>query len=249
MPLYRSDHVEYNIDSGHISIVKDDGQSLPAYWARPNRGTKFPGVVLIHNWWGMTDIIRRMAHTFATTGYYVIIPDLFNGVHPKNHSEAIEAVKNLSDAGWLGIDAALSVLETHHLSNHKVAAVGIGLGGSLAYEAAIKRDDLEVAVAFYGFPHKYFGQFRRANTPILGIYGDKDAIIKPMVVNKLREELAATPIGDQHKIVTLANASHDFVVDAPTEQQRMIVSQAWQAAQDFIRVYAEPPVNTRAKRQ
>jgi len=51
MPLYRSDHVEYNIDSGHISIVKDDGQSLPAYWARPNRGTKFPGVVLIHAVW------------------------------------------------------------------------------------------------------------------------------------------------------------------------------------------------------
>ncbi len=249
MPLYRSDHVEYNIDSGHISIVKDDGQSLPAYWARPNRGTKFPGVVLIHNWWGITDIIRRMAHTFATTGYYVIIPDLFNGAHPQNHHEAIEQVKQLGDAGFLGINAALSVLETHHLSNHKVAAVGIGLGGSLAYEAAIKRDDLEVAVAFYGFPQKYFGRFHEANTPIMGIYGKKDAIITPPVVEKLRQELAATPIADKHKIITLPDAPHDFVIDNPSESQRMIVSDAWQAAQDFIRLYAEPPVNTRAKRQ
>lgn len=241
MPLYRADHVEYNISSGHIQIITDEGKGVPAYWAHPARGTKFPGVALLHNWWGITDVVRRMAHLFAQTGYYVIVPDLFRGALPQNHQEALEQVRKLGDAGFFGIDAALSVLETHHMSTHQVAAVGIGMGGSLAYKAAIKRDDLEVAVAFYGFPGKYFGQFTQSNTPIIGIYGDQDQFIKPDVIQRLRTELAQTPLHDKHKIVTISGAPHDFIVDEPTEAQRQRVSVAWQAAIDFIETYITPP--------
>ncbi len=243
MPLYNADHLEYNVESGHIQIVKDDGSNLPAYWAHPARGTKFPGVALIHNWWGITDIVRRMAQLFAQTGFYVVIPDLFNGARPKTHQEALEAVKKLGDDGYNSIDAALGVLETHHMSNRKVAAVGIGMGGSLAYEAAIKRDDLEVAVAFYGFPQKYFGQFDKSNTPILGVYGDQDTFIKPVVVQKLRDELATTPLKEQHKVVTLAGAAHDFILDNPTDPQRELVGKAWHETIDFIETFIKPPEN------
>jgi carboxymethylenebutenolidase len=241
MPLYRSDHVEYNIESGHIQIIKDDGSSLPAYWAHPARGTRFPGVALIHNWWGITDVVRRMAHLFAQMGYYVVIPDLFNGVHPASHTEALAQVQKLGEGGFMGIDAALGVLESHHMCNSQVAAVGIGMGGSLAFEAAIKCDDLEVAVAFYGYPQKYFGQFSRANTPVLAVYGDQDPFIKPVVVQKLRDELAATPLKDQHKVVTIAGAGHDFIVDTPDQEQRLLIGKAWQHGLDFIETYIKPP--------
>lgn len=243
MPLYKSDHIEYNIESGNITIMKDDGSRVPAYWAHPARGNKFPGVALIHNWWGITPIVRRMAQLFAQTGFYVIIPDLFNGNQPKTHQEALETVKTLGDNVYPAIDAALEVLETHHQCNGKVAAVGIGMGGSLAYEAAIKRDDLEVSVAFYGFPQKYLGQFHQANTPIIGIYGDSDTFIKPIVVNKLKEELANTPLKADHQVVTIPSAAHDFIKDNASEPEREIVGEAWHAALDFIESYIKPPEN------
>jgi len=39
MPLYKTDHIEYNIESGHITIAMETGENLPAYWAHPARGT------------------------------------------------------------------------------------------------------------------------------------------------------------------------------------------------------------------
>jgi carboxymethylenebutenolidase len=247
MPLYKTDHVEYNVTSGHITISMEDGTQLPAYWAHPARGTKFPAVALIHNWWGITAIVRRMAHLFAQTGYYTIIPDLFDGALPKTHEEAAAAVKKLGDNAFPKIDAALSVLENHHMTNRKVAAVGIGMGGTLAYQAAIERDDLEVAVSFYGFPHKFMDQFEGANTPILAVYGSNDQIIKPVVVKRLRETLADTPLAERHKVFMVEGAGHDFIVDRTTENERTHVSVAWQQALDFIETYIEPPAKPKRK--
>lgn len=241
MPLYKSDHVEYQIESGHIMIAMETGGQLPAYWAHPARGTRFPAVALIHNWWGITAIVRRMAHLFAQTGYYVVIPDLFNGALPKNHQEAKKQIELLGEGAFPRIDAALSVLENHHMCNRKVAAVGIGMGGSLAYQAAIERDDLEVAVSFYGFPQKMLGQFHRANTPILGVYGTEDTIVKPVVVKRLQAELAASPLKDQHRIHWVEGAGHDFIADNPTEAQRVKVGKAWETVMQFIETYIEPP--------
>lgn len=244
---YKSDHVEYSIESGHITIAMETGGQLPAYWAHPARGTKFPAVGLIHNWWGITPIVRRMAHLFAQTGYYVVIPDLFNGALPKTHAEAKAEVQKLGSGAFVRIDAALNVLENHHMCNRKVAAVGIGMGGSLAYQAAVERDDLEVAVSFYGFPQKMLGQFHRANTPILGVYGTQDAIIKPVVVERLRQEFGQSPLRDKHRVVTVEGAGHDFIADSPNEAQRAQVGQAWGAAVSFIETYIEPPPKKNAK--
>ncbi|MEL6272977.1 MAG: dienelactone hydrolase family protein, partial [Chloroflexota bacterium] len=116
-------------------------------------------------------------------------------------------------------------------------------GGSLAFESAIKRDDLEVAVAFYGFPHKYFGQFAQSNTPILAVYGDQDKILQPPVIKKLEQELHASPLKSEHRIATIPGAGHDFITDISDPTTRQHVGQAWQAAIDFIEQYIAPPKN------
>ena len=209
MPIYEPDHIEYAIDSGHIQIVTDDGRSLPAYLAHPRVGMRFPGVTLIHDWWGVTPIVRRLANLFAQMGYYVIIPDLFYGKIAKTPKEAMDLVKGLGDDnGYQLVNGALAVLEHHHSCNAYVAAVGIGMGGSLAYEAAIVRGDLEAAVAFSGFPARYFGRFKDSNTPILSFYGENEPHIKPNEINKLKKELGATSLPHQIEIVN--GLGHEF---------------------------------------
>jgi carboxymethylenebutenolidase len=208
MPIYQPNRVEYAITHGHVQIVREDGDPLPAYWSHPDIGGTFPAIALIHDWWGITDVERRLGNLFAQTGYYVIIPDLFNGSLAKTPQEAIGLVEALGDQGYSCVNTSLQALEHHMRSNGSVAAVGLGMGGSLAYEAALKRDDLEAAVAFYGFPQRYLGHFNHANTPILAIFGSDDPYTRPKVIEQLERELAESPV--EHEIVTIPNVARDF---------------------------------------
>lgn len=239
MPIYNPDHVEYRIVNGHIQIVAEDGKQLPAYWAHPAIGSLFPGVALIHDWWGITPLVRRMAHLFAQTGYYVIIPDLFNGQVAATPQDAMKLVEALGDRGFPLVDSALSVLERHHHCNGDVAAVGIGMGGSLAFESAIVRKDLEAAVSYYGFPQRYLGRFKDATTPILAFYGTDEPYVLPNVVERLRQELSEAPL--PHEVVVLQGAGHDFFGDQPSETQRDNGLIAWHKSLTFLEEHLVGP--------
>jgi carboxymethylenebutenolidase len=234
MPFYDPDRVEYAITIGHIQIVMDGGRQLPAYWAHPRRGSLFPGVALIHDWWGLDDSVRRMANMFAQVGFYVIAPDLFDGRRASTPQEAMELVRILGENGYPRIDAALSVLEKHHHCNGYVAAVGMGLGGSLAFEASIRRKDLEAAVSYYGFPQRYFGHFKDANTPILAFYGDGEPHVKPEMIEQLRAELAQSASQVSNQVMVIPTAARDFFSDSATAGNFQAGKMAWKTTIDFL---------------
>jgi carboxymethylenebutenolidase len=242
MPLYDPDHVEYEVTSGHIQIAMEDGTTLPAYWSHPIIGGKFPGIALIHDWWGITPIIRRMTMLFAQVGHYVIVPDLFDGKVATTHAEALALLDSLGNTGYKRADMSLQVLETHRHCNGDVAAVGVGMGGSLAFEAAIVRSNLEAAVAFGGFPQRYLGHFKRAHAPILAFYGSLDAFIPRDLIDKLRAELAAAvPVKLPHEVVMLEGAGHDLFAEDLPEEQRAYGREAWQRTLDFLDEVLEGP--------
>ena len=241
MPVYEPSHVEYGITNGHIQIVDESGMSIPAYWAHPVMGRLFPAVALIHDWWGITPIIRRMAHLFAQSGYYVVVPDLFEGRVANTPQEAMELVRQLGDRGYPRVDAALGALERHHNTNRDVAAIGIGMGGSLAFEAAIVRKDLEAAISFYGFPQRYFGRFADATTPVLAIYGDHEPFIAPDMIGKLRSELSHSTYSLKNEVLILPNTARDFFLDDSNEAFQESSKQAFTATFVFLEQYLKGP--------
>lgn len=243
MPIYDPNRIEYGVTSGHIQIVTEDGRQSPAYWAHPVTGRLFPAIALIHDWWGITPIIRRMANLFAQSGYYVIVPDLFDGRSTQSPVEAMELVKRLGDGGYPRVDAALRVLEDHHNTNRDVAAVGIGMGGSLAYEAAIVRRDMEAAVSFYGFPQRYLGRFHQAVAPILAFYGADEPYITRPVIETLQRELAAAK-GVPHEVVTLPGVGHDFISETATEFTKQQGRAALTRAFAFLETCLRGPIRT-----
>lgn len=243
MPIYDPSRLEYGITTGRIQVVMEGGKQLPAYWAHPVTGRLFPAIALIHDWWGITPIVRRMAHTFAQAGYYVIVPDLFDGQIASTPQDAMELVKRLGDEGYPRVNAALSALEEHSNTNRDVAAVGIGMGGSLAYEAAIVRKDLEAAVSFYGFPQRYLGRFRQAGVPILAYYGAQESFVLPPVVQKLREELASNVRGFKHEVVILEGTNREFLSDEANDQQRETGRQVLNHTLSFLEKYLKGPTH------
>ncbi len=248
MPIYDANHLEYNISSGHIHIVLDDGSQLPAYWAHPTAGARHPAVVLIHDWWGVTPIIRRIVHLFAQTGYYAIVPDLFDGRLAKTPVEAMQCIQTLGDGGFERVDAALKVLAKHHQTTREVAVIGVGMGGSLTFEAAIKRTDLKAAIAIYGFPQRYLGQFSAVQTPLLAIYGRREQHIKPPVIERLRAELQQSPLAAQHEVLLIEGLGHDFIADGLTDDQRQLGRRAWNRTLAFLEQHLKQPKPAAKKR-
>lgn len=208
MPIYEPDHVEYVIATGNMRVVLDDGREMLGYWSHPDIGGLFPGIVLIHDWWGITDLERSIAQLFAQMGHYVIVPDLYDGVVAQTPQEAMKLVEQVGEAGFKRIDSALTALEHHMRCNGAVAAVGFGMGGSLAFEAACTRHDIEAAVAFYGFPHRYIKRIKNAPVPILAFYGTAEPYVTQKVIGMLKEEFEGAP--SQHELVMLPNVARDL---------------------------------------
>src|SRR5690606_10070688 len=102
----------------------------------------------------------------------------------------------------------LRALEAHHRCNRCVAAVGFGLGGTLALEAALTRADLEAAVAFYGFPQRFLGTFATAKAPILAVYGSAEPHVPADVRTQFRTELDAAPLA--HAWLTIDGMGRDI---------------------------------------
>jgi carboxymethylenebutenolidase len=242
MPLYEPSHIEYTIDSGYIQVNLYNGENFPAYWAYPQLGGKFPAIALLHDWWGINTMVRRLANGFAQSGYYVIVPDLFDGQTATTPKEAIALVEALGErTGLQRIYAAIDVVESHHQTNRTTAAVGLGMGGSFAFDMAISRDDIEAAVAFAGFPQRNFGQFRQAKIPILALYGSHEPHVSTKVIDRLKQELNDSSIASGHEVAVIDGLAHEFFSEQFDSAQTLKSSQALKVALQFLEKHLKPP--------
>ena len=118
--MFEASHLQHNIVSGFIQIVSD-GHQLPAFWAHPELGGPFPGLVMLHDRWGMTPHIRAQARRFAEQGYYVIAPDLFNRRTASTLPQADALLAQVGEAALPHVITALNALKTHHKCDGKSA--------------------------------------------------------------------------------------------------------------------------------
>lgn len=232
MPVYNPTRVEYAIVNGRVSIVADDGSVIPAYWSHPDLGSVFPAICIVHDWWGITTTERRLAHLFAQLGYYVMMPDLFHGASTTDPQQAAELIRRYGSQAYTVVDKSLRVLETHNRTNRNVGVVGFGMGGSLAFEAALLRPDLEAAVSFYGLPGRYMGKFKNARAPILAFYGSNEPIVKPDDIAQMRAEMVESAF--PHEVVILPNAARDLFREGVTGAANDPDVIAWEKMLSFL---------------
>jgi carboxymethylenebutenolidase len=229
-----------------MQVVADDGAQFPGYAARPRLGERFPSIVLLHDWWGLNAAVRMLAVRLARAGFYVVAPDLFDGKHAANAREAAALVEEMArQRRFQRVIESLDVLEKHQHSTRRVAVAGIGLGGGMAFRAAIQYPHREAAaVAFSGFPQTYVGKFRDCPVPVLAFYGSHDPLIPHTMVERLRGELAASPLRDQHRVVTIDGGSHELFPEEPTDRQREAGAQAIAQAVTFLNTHLRQSAST-----
>ncbi len=242
-----TDRVEYPITSGYIQVVAE-GHALPAFWAHPDTGGTFPGLVLIHDRWGLVDSVRRLARRFAETGYYVIAPDLLGGHLPQTPDEAQGRADALAETGSPGLAAALEALRTHHRCNGDIAAVGLGMGGTLALSLAVARDDLKAVVVFNGHLEPYRLSLAAAPTPVLGLYADG---VEGMSAERAAELESGPGEAARHRFVVYAGVGRDFFDEHSADHAPAVADEAWGRVLDFLQArltHPSQPPDIRQKR-
>jgi len=96
-----------------IQFKRPDGKTCPGYLAPPKAGSSAPGFVVIQEWWGLNDQIKKTADRLAEAGYRALVPDFYRGKVTKAADEANHLMTNLNfpDAAGQDIRGAVQYLK------------------------------------------------------------------------------------------------------------------------------------------
>ena len=227
-------------------IYTHDDATLEGYLAvDATVSGKRPGVLVIHQWRGLSDNERMRADMLAELGYVALAADVYGqGIRPKNSDEAREqAMKYYTDRDLFRarLAAGLAELKRHpQVDPDRVAVIGYCFGGAASLELARSGAELAGAVSFHG----------NLDTPlpagpddvkgkILVCHGAVDPYVSPEHVTEFVEEMEAA--GVDYQLVMYAGAVHAFTQTSAGDDPKRGVAynaaadrRSWQHMQDFF---------------
>ncbi len=192
-----------------VAIPLDDDSSLEAELFLPRSAGPHPGVLVLHESFGLNDDMRRIASRFADEGYVALVPNLFS------HGSRIvclsrvmsDMVRGAVDREIADILAARAVLaERSDVDPRRIAVAGFCLGGGFALIAATKPGFRAAAVNYGDVPKD------RAKLdgvcPVVASFGGRDKLFGRNMAERLEAHLSA--LGVSHDIQTYPRAGHSF---------------------------------------
>ncbi len=166
------------IRSSTISVPRANDKGLmESFLVKPDGPGSFPGLVVIHEIFGLNDNIREIAVRFAEQGYAALAVDLFSNrnrvlcMMQLIHGMMIRPLKNrvVSD-----LQSSITFLQKQpDVDRNRIGAVGFCMGGGYALQLAITDKGMKAASAFYGAVPKPLETFAQS-CPIIGSYPEKD---------------------------------------------------------------------------
>lgn len=175
---------------------------------------KRPGVLIVHQWMGLSDYEKKRAEMLAKLGYNVFAVDIYGkGVRPKDSKEAgTFAAKYKGDRDLLRrrVNAGLSVLEKDPLTDTKrVAAIGYCFGGTTVLELARSGADIAGVVSFHGgldSPKPDDG--KNIKCKVLVLHGADDTFTTPKDLAAFEDEMRKNKV--DWELVKYGGAVHGF---------------------------------------
>ncbi len=204
-----------NIDmflAGDEDVSVQDGVEYFAgsygYYAYPKKEGNYPGVVMIHEWWGLNDNIKDMARVLAAEGYRVLAVDLYHGEVATDADGARGLVSAVDQKeATSNMKAAIEYLKLQGAT--KMASLGWCFGGGQSLQLALSGEPLDATVLYYGTPLVTdAGELAKIKWPVLGVFGDEDAAIPTATVNAFKQALDTDKIANE--IHTYPGVGHAF---------------------------------------
>ncbi len=174
---------------------------------------KRPGVMVVHEWWGLNDYAKKRAEQLAEMGYVAFAADMYGkGVTTKDPQEAGRLAGLLRGQPLLRerAQAGLKVLAQLGLADPKrLAAIGFCFGGSTVLELAYTGADLAGVVSFHGgLPVPKPEELKNLKARILILHGADDPLVKPQEMAAFHE--AMRQAGADWQMISYGGAVHSF---------------------------------------
>ncbi len=221
-----------------ISFKRPDGGSCEGYLAGP---AKAPGIVVIQEWWGLNDQIRRVAERFAAAGYRALVPDLFRGQVAMEAKEAEHLMEGLDFADAANEDIRGAVQYLKASGSAKVGVSGYCMGGALTVLAAVFVPESDANVTWYGYPPLEYVDPARIKAPLLGHFATQDQFFAIGGVEALEGELKGAGVAYEfHRYEAkhaFANEEADSMKLRPLGYEPKAAELAWKRTLAFFEKY------------
>lgn len=207
------------------------------------------GVLVVHNWMGLTDETKEKADAIASLGYVAFAADIYGkGVRPKTVEEAAALAGKFRNGDRTLLrkraDAGLKTLEKQtHVEKGRLAVVGYCFGGTTAIELGRYGADVRTIVSFHGgLDSRKPSDGKKIKGKILALAGADDPFQKSEDLTAFQEELRSNKIDWQ--LVLYGGAVHSFTEKAAGNDNskgaaynELADKRSWEALQVFFKMY------------
>jgi carboxymethylenebutenolidase len=192
------------------------------------------GIVLVHDWFGVTPSFLSATERLANLGYRVVAADLYDGRHATTHDVAGALLSSL-DAHLAAekIDAAIKSLNTRP---RKLAVMGFSMGAKHALSAALRNQSVRATVLWYGETVNDPRDLKSLQGPVLLIVGSADG--PAPAENATAFSKAADAAGAGAEVYVYPGAAHAFaqpLFNQGRTYDPVAAETAWHLSEDFLR--------------
>lgn len=189
---------------------KSGDETVKAILYTPDGKGPFPGIVVIHEWWGLNDWVKDQASKLADQGYAALAIDLYRGKVGTTPEEAHEIMRGVpEDRANRDLAAAYEFLASQpNVKPDRIGAIGWCMGGGYALDLALEQPKLAALVINYGHLATDPAAISKINAPMIGFFGALDRGITPDDVKAFGA--AADKAGKKIDVTIYPDAGHAF---------------------------------------
>ena len=205
-------------------------ENSQGFLAKPEQGGTYPGIIMIHEWWGLNDNIKDMAKQLASEGYVVLAVDLYEGRVATTSDEAMKLVSSVnSSKAVANMKAATAYVKSQ--GSNKIASLGWCFGGGQSLQLALN-EPLDATVIYYGNLVTNETRLNSIDWPVLGIFGDQDTSIPVESVNEF--DTALENLGIENEIYIYEGVGHAFANPSGMNYAPQQTQDAWMKTVNFL---------------
>jgi carboxymethylenebutenolidase len=191
-----------------------------------------PGIVMIHEWWGLNDNIKQTAEDLASHGYVVLAVNLFGKDEATTSDEARQQVSSYDpEMGLTNMNAAVDYLKANY-GVQNIGSIGWCFGGGQSLNLAIANSNMDATVIYYGSITSDKDRLASISWPVLGIFAGLDTGIPVESVQEF--DKALDDLGIQNEIHIYPDVNHAFANPSGDRYAPEETKDAWQKTITFL---------------